>query len=127
MVREAVASFIGEQQQVPPMYSAKRVDGHKAYQLARKGVEKELKANTITIYEYEITRMELPEIDFRVTCSKGTYIRSLAFDLGAKLNNGGYLKALRRTKIGDFHVSNAKQVDEWVKEIQEAEVISDAN
>ncbi len=122
-VKAAVQTFMGEIEQVPPLYSAKKIDGRKAYEFARKGTEKVLKPNKITIYEYEITRIELPEIDFRVVCSKGTYIRSLAHDLGKVLDNGGYLKALRRTAIGDFKVTDAKSVESWVTEIQEAKVV----
>lgn len=121
-VRDAVHTFVGEIDQVPPMFSAKKVEGRKAYEYAREGTEKKLKSNKITIYEYEITRLELPEVDFRIVCSKGTYIRSLAFDLGKTLKNGGYLSALRRTAIGDFKVENAMSVDDWLTEIQDAEV-----
>lgn len=121
-VLKAVESFVGDIQQVPPLFSAKKIDGKKAYEYAREGVQKELKSNAITIHSYEITRMELPEVDFKIQCSKGTYIRSLAHDLGKALNNGGYLKALRRTAIGDFKVTDAKSVDNWVAEIIEAEV-----
>ena len=119
----AVETFKGNIDQVPPLYSAKKVDGKKAYELARKGSDLKLKPNAITIHEYEITRIELPEIDFKVKCSKGTYIRSLAHDLGTALHNGGYLKALRRTTIGDYNVNNAKSVEDWVTEIKEAEVV----
>ena len=122
-VRDAVKTFVGEIEQVPPMFSAKKIDGRKAYEFAREGTEVKLKANKITIYEYEITRLELPEVDFRIVCSKGTYIRSLAYDLGKVLNNGGYLSALRRTAIGDFKVTDAMSVTDWVTEIQEAEVV----
>jgi tRNA pseudouridine55 synthase len=86
------------------------------------GSDLKLKAKSITIHEYEITRIELPEVDFRIKCSKGTYIRSLAHDLGAALNNGGYLKALRRTAIGNYNVTDAKSVEDWVTEIKDAEV-----
>ncbi len=122
-IRAAVETFKGDIQQVAPLHSAKKIDGKKAYEYARKGIEKELKANNITIYEYELTRIELPEVDFRVKCSKGTYIRSLAHDLGTALNNGGYLKALRRTAIGDYRVENADSVEDWVQTIQDAEMV----
>jgi tRNA pseudouridine55 synthase len=122
-ILKAVKTFIGEIQQVPPLYSAKKVDGKKAYDLARAGSDLKLKANAITIHEYEITRIELPEVDFRVKCSKGTYIRSLAHDLGAALNNGGYLKALRRIAIGEYKIEDANSVDHWVTEIKDAEVV----
>ena len=119
----AVEKFKGEIDQVPPLYSAKKIEGKKAYEFARKGADIKLNPNTITIYDYEITRIELPEIDFRVRCSKGTYIRSLAHDLGVELNNGGYLKTLRRTSIGDFKVSDAKSVEDWATEIQNAKEV----
>jgi len=122
-VREAVKTFIGEIEQVPPLFSAKKIDGRKAYEFAREGTEVKLKSNKITIYQYEITRLELPEVDFRIVCSKGTYIRSLAYDLGRALNNGGYLSALRRTAIGDFKVSDSMSVTDWVTEIKEAVVV----
>ena len=122
-IREAVETFIGEIDQVPPLFSAKKIDGRKAYEFAREGTEVKLKPNKITIYEYEITRIELPEVDFRIVCSKGTYIRSLAYDLGRVLNNGGHLSALRRAAIGDFKVSDAMSVTDWVTEIQDAEVL----
>ena len=126
-VRDAVKTFIGEIEQVPPLFSAKKIDGRKAYEFAREGTDKKLKPNKITIYEYEITRLELPQVDFRIVCSKGTYIRSLAYDLGKALNNGGYLSALRRTAIGDFDVTDAMSVEAWVTEIQEAEVFEQEN
>lgn len=121
-VRKAVQTFVGDIQQVPPLFSAKKIDGKRAYEYAREGVKIEMKSNSITIHSYEITRVELPEVDFKIQCSKGTYIRSLAHDLGVALNNGGYLKALRRTAIGDFKVTDAMSVDNWVTEIIEAEV-----
>lgn len=117
-VHEAVQSFLGTIEQIPPLFSAKKIDGKKAYEFARKGVDLDLKPNVITIHEYEITRLELPEIDFRVKCSKGTYIRSLAHDLGQKLNVGGYLKSLRRTAIGDHKVADASSIEEWIETIK---------
>jgi tRNA pseudouridine55 synthase len=86
---------------MPPIYSAIKVDGKTAYAQARKGKDIELKTRTIVINEFELTRIALPEVDFRVVCSKGTYIRSLAFDFGKAVDSGAYLKALCRTKIGD--------------------------
>ena len=122
-VLKAVQTFVGTIEQTPPLHSAKKIDGKRAYEFAREGIEKTLKSNTITIHSYEITRLDLPEVDFKIQCSKGTYIRSLAHDLGKELNNGGYLKTLRRTKIGDFNVTNAMGVDEWVTEIIDAEMV----
>lgn len=117
-VHKAVQSFLGTIEQIPPLFSAKKIDGKKAYEFARKGIDLDLKPNVITIHEYEITRLELPEIDFRVKCSKGTYIRSLAHDLGQKLNVGGYLKSLRRTAIGDHKVADASSIEEWIETIK---------
>ena len=107
LIHASVNQFIGEISQIPPLFSAIKVDGKRAYTMARSGSDHELKPRTIQIREFEITRIELPEIDFRVCCSKGTYIRSLAFDFGKALGSGGYLSALRRTKIGQFSVENA--------------------
>lgn len=106
------AAFTGEIMQRPPIYSAIKKDGIAAYELARRGTDVELAARPITIYQIEFTRIALPELDFLVSCSTGTYIRSLAHDIGAMLGCGGYLSALRRTKIGDYPVENATNVDE---------------
>jgi tRNA pseudouridine55 synthase len=97
------------QQQVPPLFSAIMVEGKRAYELAREGSDHELKSREIEIKEFEITRIALPEVDFRIVCSKGTYIRSMARDFGLALNSGAHLGALRRTRIGDFKVSDAKE------------------
>ena len=109
MAREVAAGFIGNIQQVPPLYSAIRLGGKRAYQFARKGEEVAIAAKEITIYEFELPRIELPEIDFRIVCSKGTYIRSIARDFGAALGSGSHLTALRRTRIGDYSVADAIQ------------------
>ena len=97
LINETLPKFIGDISQIPPLFSAIKVDGKRAYTMARQGSDHELKSRIINIREFEITRIELPEIDFRVCCSKGTYIRSLAFDFGKALGSGGYLSALRRT------------------------------
>jgi tRNA pseudouridine55 synthase len=115
LLEEVRQSFIGEQPQVPPIFSAKKVDGKRAYDVARAGKEIELKANTITISDFKIDSSSFPEIKFEVSCSKGTYIRSLASDFGKKLNSGGTLIELRRTRSGDFSIENAKSVDEWIE------------
>lgn len=107
LIYESTKQFIGEIEQFPPMHSAIKVDGKRLYELAREGQEIERKARKITIEEFNITKIDLPFVDFEVKCSKGTYIRSLAFDFGKALNSGGYLTALRRTKIGEFDVINA--------------------
>ncbi|MEM9075894.1 MAG: tRNA pseudouridine(55) synthase TruB [Bacteroidota bacterium] len=105
--RKALPNFLGKVEQVPPIFSALKKDGKRLYEFAREGKHVEIKSRTIEIDVFEITRFELPEVDFRVVCSKGTYIRSLAHDFGKALNSGAYLSALRRTRIGDFNVSNA--------------------
>lgn len=106
LIHETTKQFVGEIEQFPPMHSAIKVDGKRLYELAREGQEIERKPRKITIKEFNITKIDLPFVDFEVKCSKGTYIRSLAFDFGKALNSGGYLTALRRTKIGEFDVIN---------------------
>lgn len=106
LILETTKQFLGEIDQRPPVFSAIKKDGKRLYEHARAGEEVEIASRKTTIYEFEITRIALPEIDFRVKCSKGTYIRSLAFDFGIALNSGAYLSALRRTKIGDYDVIN---------------------
>jgi tRNA pseudouridine55 synthase len=113
MIAEAVKQFTGNILQTPPIHSAIKKDGKRAYELARAGKEIVLQPRAITITAFDITKVELPEVHFRVACSTGTYIRSLANDLGAALGCGGYLQALRRTKIGEFDVADAKAPAEW--------------
>lgn len=108
LIHEATKQFLGEIDQYPPAHSAIKVDGKRLYELARAGKEVELKARRIHIYDFKITKIELPLVEFEVHCGKGTYIRSLANDFGKALNSGGYLTELRRTKIGDFSVENAE-------------------
>ncbi|WP_333662546.1 tRNA pseudouridine(55) synthase TruB [Chishuiella changwenlii] len=110
IIYEATKQFIGEIEQFPPMHSAIKVDGKRLYELAREGQEIERKARKITIHDFKITKIDLPFVDFEVNCSKGTYIRSLAYDFGKAVNSGGYLTTLRRTKIGDFDVINAENL-----------------
>lgn len=117
LVLETARSFIGKQEQVPPMFSAVRVDGKRMYKLARAGEEIELKARTIEILDFEITFCELPLVGFRIACTKGTYIRSIARDFGLALNSGAYLDSLCRTKIGDFSLENAQTPEEFIKAI----------
>lgn len=114
LIEEVRLSFLGEQQQVPPIFSAKQVDGKRAYDLARAGKEIELKSNTIHISDLKLNTDNFPEISFEVSCSKGTYIRSIASDLGKKLNSGGTLIELRRTKSGDQNIDESKSVEEWI-------------
>ncbi|MEC3964838.1 tRNA pseudouridine(55) synthase TruB [Flagellimonas halotolerans] len=106
-IKETTKQFLGEIDQVPPIFSALKKDGKRLYELAREGKQVEIKSRKIEILEFEITRIALPEVDFKVVCSKGTYIRSLAHDFGKALGSGAYLSELRRTKIGDFNVNNA--------------------
>jgi len=112
IIQEAVNKFIGEIQQVPPMHSAVKMNGERAYTLARRGEVAELKSRSLIIKEYEITRYALPEIDFRIVCSKGTYIRSLARDIGEELKVGAHLTALIRTRIGNYLLSDAQTIEE---------------
>lgn len=112
-IASAVKKLSGEILQVPPVFSAVKVQGKRAYQYARADKDLALEAKLITIHEFEITRIALPEVDFRIVCSKGTYIRAIARDLGEHLGCGAYLSALRRTKIGAFDVNEAHQIDEF--------------
>jgi len=102
LIHSTVKNFIGKIEQVPPLFSAVMINGKRAYEYAREGKEAEIKSREIEIKEFEITRIALPEIDFRIVCSKGTYIRSIARDLGLALNSGAHLTKLCRTRIGDF-------------------------
>ena len=111
----ATKQFIGEIQQLPPIYSAIKKDGVALYELARRGIEVELKPRTILIKEFEITAIELPVVKFKVVCSTGTYIRSLANDFGAALGCGGYLSELRRTRIGEHLVANAVTMEQFME------------
>jgi tRNA pseudouridine55 synthase len=119
-IRAATAAFTGEIMQRPPIHSAIRKDGKRAYELARAGKEIELALRPVTITAFDITGIDGQEVHFRVECSTGTYIRSLANDFGAALGVGGYLQALRRTKIGEFSVDDAHSVDEWVAHLKNA-------
>jgi tRNA pseudouridine55 synthase len=117
-VINTLEKFKGETLQVPPLFSAKYVNGTRAYEFARKGSDIELKAQQVTISEIELMSFEMPYIKIRVTCSKGTYIRALARDFGRKLNSGAYLAELRRTRIGDFYVHNAVSISEFEKTLE---------
>ena len=109
-IYEATKQFIGDIQQLPPAHSAIRIGGERLYKKARRGESVELKPRSVIIRSFEITSINLPEISFNVICSKGTYIRSLAYDFGRALNNGAYLSSLRRVRIGEYHVDNAYAV-----------------
>ncbi len=113
-LKEVEQRFTGEQNQTPPIFSAKQVDGKRAYDLARAGKEVELKPVRVLIDNLRLEADRFPEIDFEVTCSKGTYIRSLAHDIGKALGSGGTLIALRRTKSGEQNISDSRSVDEWI-------------
>jgi tRNA pseudouridine55 synthase len=113
LIHETVKQFLGEIDQKPPIFSAIKKDGVRLYEHARAGETIEIAFRKTTIHEFEITRIALPEIDFRVVCSKGTYIRSLAFDFGKAMNSGSHLTALRRTKIGDYNVADAVDVNDF--------------
>jgi tRNA pseudouridine55 synthase len=118
LIHDTTEQFIGTIQQRPPIFSALKKDGKRLYELARKGETVDIPTREITINEFEITNIDLPKIDFRVVCSKGTYIRSLAFDFGKALNSGGHLSTLRRTKIGNFSVESATSIDDFIKNLE---------
>lgn len=112
ILEQAIIELCGERLQVPPVYSAKKIDGLRAYEYAREGVEIEMKKALINIYNIEILAFELPVVKLRVECSKGTYIRSLAMELGEKLQSGAYLTSLRRTRSGDFKAEEGYSIEE---------------
>ncbi|NTW32003.1 MAG: tRNA pseudouridine(55) synthase TruB [Bacteroidetes bacterium] len=115
-ILELAKTFVGNIQQTPPLFSAKKIEGTRAYEFARKGMDVKMAVNDIFIKEFEITNINLPEISFRIVCSKGTYIRSLVKDFGEKLQNGAYLSALCRTRIGEYYLKNAWSMEK-VEEI----------
>ena len=117
LIIETTKQFTGEISQKPPIFSAIKKDGKRLYELARAGETTEIKSRQVTIHEFEITKIDLPEVEFRVKCSKGTYIRSLAYDFGLALNSGGHLSKLRRTKIGGFAVDNAVEPLDFVENL----------
>lgn len=121
LMEEARKTFIGEIDQIPPIYSAKQIDGKRAYDLARAGKEVVMKSNRIVIESLSLNTERFPEIDFEITCSKGTYIRSIASDFGEKLSSGGTLIALCRTKSGKQSLEDAHSVDEWINLIMSME------
>jgi tRNA pseudouridine55 synthase len=113
LIRKTAASMTGEQMQTPPLFSAIKLSGKRAYEFARVGEKKELSPRKIHIHSFEILEINMPEVHFRVRCSKGTYIRSLARDFGQALQSGAYLKKLVRTAIGDFDVKNALCINDF--------------
>ena len=120
-VEEALRSLTGERLQEPPVYSAKKIEGTRAYELARAGEEVELRKARITIYEMELLECDLPRIRIRVRCSKGTYIRSLAREIGEALDSGAHLTSLRRTRSGGFTLANAWDLEDFLKNLQNSE------
>jgi tRNA pseudouridine55 synthase len=112
-IDSAAKVFLGQIEQYPPIFSAIKKEGKRLYEFARKGEQVDIKPRTIEIFEFEITNISMPKVDFRVVCSKGTYIRSLAHDFGKVLHSGAHLSVLRRTKIGDFDVNNAQSPDKF--------------
>lgn len=118
LLRQSRLKFIGKILQKPPIFSAIKKDGKRLYELARKGETTEIESREIEIFEFELTKIQIPEVDFKVLCSKGTYIRSLANDFGAAVNSGAYLSDLRRTKIGDFTVNNALSIEEFITNLE---------
>ncbi len=118
LIYEAVNQFIGEISQVPPMYSAIKKEGKRMYDLARQGKTVEIEPRKVTISAFEITSIRLPNIEFSIVCSKGTYIRSLVHDFGKALQSGAYMSALRRTRIGEFKVENAQTVAEVIEMVK---------
>ncbi|WP_272151630.1 tRNA pseudouridine(55) synthase TruB [Tenacibaculum aiptasiae] len=118
LIHKTTEKFIGKIQQKPPIFSAIKKDGKRLYELARKGETTEIKSREITISEFEITNINTNKVDFRIVCSKGTYIRSLAYDFGLALNSGAHLSALRRTKIGNFSVSDGLSIDNFIKSLE---------
>lgn len=137
LIQQTALSFLGEQEQIAPIHSAKKVDGKRAYELARKGQEVIIKSNTITINKFEIERCDLPKIEkvegskinqalpyskglhlkFKIVCTKGTYIRAIARDFGERLKSGGHLSELRRTRIGNYKIEDALLMDQVKEEL----------
>ncbi|MDO6601238.1 tRNA pseudouridine synthase B [Arenibacter palladensis] len=118
LIHSTTAQFIGDIEQIPPVFSALKKDGKRLYEYAREGKEVEIKKRKVTITEFEITSISLPMVQFRVVCSKGTYIRSLAHDFGKALQSGAHLSSLKRTKIGDYNVNKAITPEEFGKLLQ---------
>jgi tRNA pseudouridine55 synthase len=120
MIYAFAKAHTGTLQQRPPIFSALKKEGKRLYEFARKGEAVDIPKREITIHEFEITRIAMPEVDFRVVCSKGTYIRSLAYDFGKGLDSGAHLTALRRTKIGNLNISSATTIEDFERSFTEA-------
>ncbi len=119
MIQQAAESLTGEIMQLPPVFSAIKIGGKRAYKFARKDKDPELSPRPVHIREFKITRIEMPEVDFRISCSKGTYIRSIARDFGTSLQSGAHLASLRRTRIGEFLLSNAWELEDLMEKIRQ--------
>ncbi|MFB6343382.1 tRNA pseudouridine(55) synthase TruB [Saccharicrinis sp. FJH62] len=123
LVEQALEKFKGEIQQIPPEYSAVKINGKRAYKYARKGEEVEMRPKILVIDEIEILKFELPVLTIRIVCSKGTYIRALARDIGRELNSGGHLIGLQRTRVGDYTIADALSLEEFEKNTENLEHI----
>ena len=117
LLEKTKLQFVGDIFQKPPIFSAIKKDGKRLYELARRGKETEIEARKVHVFEFEFTKIELPKVDFKVVCSKGTYIRSLAFDFGRALNSGAYLSSLRRTKIGNYSVDDSLSIEDFITKL----------
>ncbi|HIY75048.1 MAG TPA: tRNA pseudouridine(55) synthase TruB [Candidatus Sphingobacterium stercorigallinarum] len=124
-IHAAAQSFIGLQQQYPPAHSAIKIGGERVYEKARRGETVELKARTVEIRGFDITAIEMPVVHFKITCSKGTYIRSIAHDIGQVLKSGAHLSSLRRTKSGNFHVNDAWNLQELIARVKQTKTSAD--
>ena len=121
LIETARSNYMGDIEQFPPQFSALKVDGVPLYKLARRGEKVEVKARPVHIFKFDLTRVEVPEIDFLVECSKGTYIRSLAHDFGKAVQSGAYLTALCRTAIGDYKLEDAWELEDLLEHIKDSE------
>src|SRR5690606_34655723 len=119
LIRSTAAQFIGIQQQYPPAHSAIKMGGERVYEKARRGEQVELKSRTVDIMEFVITKIEMPVIHFKIKCSKGTYIRSIAHDIGKALQAGAHLSSLRRTKSGNFDVNDAWNLEDLIARVKQ--------
>jgi tRNA pseudouridine55 synthase len=117
LIYETAKTFEGMISQKPPIYSAIKKDGKRLYEIAREGLTTEIKPREVQVHSFEITKIEMPKVSFKIICSKGTYIRSLAYDFGKSLNSGAYLSELRRTKIGEFSVEDAIEIDQMAENL----------
>lgn len=113
LINEVAHSFLGEQIQTPPAFSAKKIDGRRAYESARKGLEVKMRPNLITVHQFDIDKIEGDIVSFTIKATKGTYIRSIAYDFGKKLNSGAYLSSLRRTQSGEFTIESALSIEDF--------------